>query len=273
MTRALPSGLRYRLAEGGGAAWYWASRAQRRNALGNYAAVLGLPREDPRVARVARRAFMNYGQMLADFVLLAALSREELIARTSIDGRDHLDVALAAGRGCIMAVPHMGSWDVGVSYAGALGLRIAAVTERFPGSLNEAVVETRVGFGLEVILPGRSAVGAIGRALKANSIVALICDLPHGPGVEVEFFGRPAVVPAGPAALAARTGASLLPAFVYRTSPGRYHIHLDQPLPVPKGPADKDVQRSLMQQVVARFEEFIRERPEQWYAFRPLFGN
>ena len=172
-----------------------------------------------------------------------------------------------------MAVPHMGSWDVGVSYAGALGLRIAAVTERFPGSLNEAVVETRVGFGLEVILPGRSAVGAIGRALKANSIVALICDLPHGPGVEVEFFGRPAVVPAGPAALAARTGASLLPAFVYRTSPGRYHIHLDQPLPVPKGPADKDVQRSLMQQVVARFEEFIRERPEQWYAFRPLFGN
>ena len=267
IVRAVPPGLRHAAAAPGGAAWYWLSAGQRRNALDNYAAALGRPREDPLVARTARRAFQNYGRMLMDFLLMGSLEPEELIARVTVDGRDQLDAALERGNGVIMAVPHMGSWDMAGSYAAALGYRIAAVAERFPGSLNDAVIRTRRRFGLEVIMLGRSAVRTISDALAANSILALVCDLEQGPGVEVSFFGRRAIVPAGPASFALKTGAALMPAYQYATGPSRLHIHLEAPLAISPG----ESREHLMQRVVDRFEVFIRERPEQWYAFRPMF--
>lgn len=265
--RALPAGLRHAAAAPGGAAWFWLNARQRRAAFDNYAAALGRDRSDPEVARVARRAFQNYGRMLMDFLLIGGLSREELINRVSVEGRDDLDAALARGKGAIMAVPHMGSWDMAGSYAGALGYRISAVAEKFPGSLNDAVVRTRQRFGLDVIMLGRSAVRAITQALQANGVVALLCDLQQGPGVDVRFFGRTAVVPGGPAAIAIKTGAALLPAYQYMTQPGRHRIHLDPALTW----SNDETKETLMQRVINRFEDFIKEHPDQWYAFRPMF--
>jgi KDO2-lipid IV(A) lauroyltransferase len=261
--------LRHAAATPGGAAWFALSRGQRKAALDNYGAALGRDRDDPEVARVARRAFQNYGRMLMDFILLGSLTPQELVSRITIDGLDHLDEALTHGRGAIMAVPHMGSWDMAGSYAGALGYRIVAVADRFPGSLNDAVVNTRQRFGLNVITLGRSAVRAIVDALAANSIVALLCDLEQGPGVAVKFFGRKAIVPGGPAAIALKTGAALMPACQYATSPGRYHIHLDTPLAM----SSDETKEGVMQRVVDRFGDFIKERPDQWYAFRPMFSR
>jgi KDO2-lipid IV(A) lauroyltransferase len=265
--QAFPPGVRHAFAAPGGAAWYWLNVQQRRAALDNYAVALGLDRSDPQVARVARRAFQNYGRMLMDFVLMGNLSPADLIEHMSVDGREHLDQALSHGRGAIMAVPHMGSWDMAGSYAGALGYPISAVAERFPGSLNDAVIRTRQRFGLDVIMLGRAAVRAITEALRANRIVALLCDLEQGPGLEVNFFGRRATVPGGPAALALKNGAALMPACQYTTSPGRHHVHLDPPLAL----GDSETKQTVMQRVVDRFEDFIRERPDQWYAFRPMF--
>jgi KDO2-lipid IV(A) lauroyltransferase len=269
LLRVFPPGFRHAAATPGGAAWFWLSAGQRRAALENYAAALGREPHDREVSRVARRAFQNYGRMLTDFLLLGSLTPEELVQRMTLDGREHLDAALAKGRGAIMAVPHMGSWDMAGSYAGALGYPIAAVAERFPGSLNDAVVRTRQRFGLNVIALGRSAVRGITQALQANSIVALLCDLEQGPGVTVQFFGRRAVVPGGPAAIALKTGAALMPACQYAISPGRHQVHLDPPLTWSAG----ETKEGLMQRVVGRFEDFIRERPDQWYAFRPMFTH
>jgi len=267
--RALPPGFNHAVAAPGGVAWYWLSGRQRHAALENYAAALDRDPSDPEVGRVARRAFQNYGRMLLDFMLIGSLTPDQLVKRMSADGRSDLDAALAKGRGAIMAVPHMGSWDMAGAYAGALGYPIAAVAERFPGSLNDAVVRTRSRFGLNVIMLGRAAVRSITQALEANSIVALLCDLEQGPGVDVKFFGRRAVVPGGPAAIALKTGAALLPAYQYAVSPGRHHVHLDPAISWPHG----TTKEGLMQKVVNRFEEFIRARPDQWYAFRPIFKN
>jgi len=117
------------------------------------------------VARLAQAAFRNYGRMLADFLLLGALTPAELRERVSMEGLEHVDAALARGRGAIMAVPHMGSWDAAGSCAAALGYRVSGVAERFPGSLDQAVTATRERFGMSVIPLGRSAVRAITQAL------------------------------------------------------------------------------------------------------------
>jgi lauroyl/myristoyl acyltransferase len=243
------------------------SRGQRRAALENYAAALDLEPSNPKVARVARRAFQNYGRMVLDFLLMGSLTPKELIERTTVDGREHLDAALARGRGVILALPHMGSWDNTGSFGGALGYPITAVTGRFPGSLNDAVVQTRQRYGLQVLLVGRPAVRDIIDALKANRMVGLVCDQEEGPGVEVRFFGRNAVVPAGAAALALKTGAALMAGFQYMTPSHRHHVHLEPSLSWPDG----ESKENLMQRIVHRFEEFIRERPDQWYSFRPMF--
>src|SRR2546430_5852010 len=244
--RAVPAGLRHAAAAPGGTAWFWLSLAQRNAALDNYAAALGKDRSDPEVARVARRAFQNYGRMLMDFLLLGSLTPRELIARMSVDGREHLDAALARGRGVIMAVPHMGSWDMAGSYAGALGYRISAVAERFPGSLNDAVVATRQRFGLDVIPLGRATARSLNQALGSNGVVALLCDLEQGPGVEVRFFGRRAIVPGGPAAIALKTGAALMPACQYASTPGRHHVHLEPALDLEPGTTKEGVMQRIV---------------------------
>src|SRR6202049_3097592 len=265
--RVLPPCLRNAAAVPGGSAWFLLSRGQRRAALGNYAAALGLEPSDPEVARVARRAFQNYGRMVLDFLLMGSLTPADLVQRTTVDGLDHLDAALGRGRGVILALPHMGSWDNTGSYGGAVGYPITAVTGRFPGSLNDAVVKTRERYGLQVLLVGRPAVREIIEALKANRLVGLVCDQEEGPGVEVRFFGRRAVVPAGAAALAMKTGAALMPGYQYMMPGGRHHIHLEPALSW----SEDETKENLMQRIVDRFEGFIRERPDQWYSFRPMF--
>jgi KDO2-lipid IV(A) lauroyltransferase len=96
-----------------------------------------------------------------------------------------------------------------------------------------------------------------------------VCDLEQGPGVQVRFFGRRAIVPSGPASFALKTGAPIIPAYQYAVGPSRHHVHLEAPLELEPGVTREGV----MQRVVDRFEAFIRERPEQWYAFRPMFTS
>lgn len=267
--RVVPPALRDAAVAPGATAWFWLSAGQRRAALDNYAAVLGRERDDPEVARVARRAFQNYGRMLMDFLLLPALSTEDVLARMDVDGREHLDEAVAGGRGAIIALPHMGSWDMSAAYSAAIGYRMLAVAERFPGSLNDAVLSARRRFGIKVVTLGRSAVRAITEHLGTNGIVALLCDLEQGPGVSVRFFGRRAVVPSGPAAFALKTGAPILPVYQHYSGRNTYHGHVDPPLAM----TASDTKASLMQRVVERFEDFIRRYPDQWFAFRPMFSR
>lgn len=266
---AVPAGLRYAAASPGGAAWFWLSRAQRRAALHNYAAVLGLHHDDPYVSRVARRAFQNYGRMLTDFVLLGRLTKDEVLDRVVVDGLPLVDEALGNGRGVILALPHMGSWDMAAAYGAAVGYHVLAVAERFPGSLDAAVVQSRKRFGLNVVPIGRAAVHEIRKALSENCMVPLVCDLEQGPGVEVRFFGRRATVPSGPAAFALKAGAPVLLVHCYSSGPGRYRVEVEK---APQWPAGESNQ-AAMQSIITRFESYIRARPDQWYAFRPMFRN
>jgi KDO2-lipid IV(A) lauroyltransferase len=120
---------------------------------------------------------------------------------------------------------------------------------------------------LSVVSLGRSAIRTLTEALQSNGVIALVCDLEQGPGVQVRFFGHSAIVPGGPAALALKNGAAMITAAPYSISPGHYHVHVDAPLEWPAN----ETKEVLMQRVVTRFEDFIKERPDQWYAFRPMF--
>src|SRR5579862_362418 len=270
VVKAVPDRALDAVVRAGGTAWFHLSRGQHDAALQNYAAVLRLPPDHPDVSRTAKRAFHNYGRMLADFTRLPALNEDEVMQLMTYSGTEHIDSALADGRGAILALPHMGSWDMAGSAAGALGYDIYAVAEEFPGSLNDAVVEGRNQLGLKVIPLGRSAVPRLIEVLQHNKVAALLTDIAHGRGVEVEMFERRVELASGPASLALRTGAALLPVAVWATGPSRYHGHVEPELvPEATGNRKHDI-RVLSQRLACVFERLIRAHPDHWYAFRPI---
>lgn len=270
LARALPDRLLAAGIRAGGTAWFELSRGQHDAALQNYAAVLKLPPDDPEVRRTARRAFRNYGHMLLDFTRIATLSRDDVRRLVNCVDTAYIDRALERGRGAILALPHMGSWDMAGAAAGVIGYDIHAVAETFPGSLNDAVVTGREFFGLKVIPLGRSAIPRIIQVLNRNGVVALLTDIARGNGVEVEMFERRVSFASGPASLALKTNAALFPVGVWSTGPGSYQAQVEPELIYEASGDRKADIRALTQSLANRFERTIRAHPDQWYAFKPI---
>jgi KDO2-lipid IV(A) lauroyltransferase len=197
----------------------------------------------------------------------------EVVRRFVTDGFEHLVDGGAAGNGVVVALPHVGSWEYGGAFLAAKGFPMTAVAERIePPELFDYFVAQRAAMGLTVVPLGPDSGGAILRAVRQGGVVGLLCDrdLTEN-GIEVEFFGEVTTMPAGPATVALRTGATLLTAAVY-SGPGRDHRALVQP-PIDTertGTFRSDVQR-ITQEIATRFEGLIRQAPDQWHVFQPLW--
>ena len=226
---------------------------------------------DEELDREVRRAFNSYARYWMESFRLPAEDPASLDKGMSWEGIEHVEVARAEGNGVIMAAPHMGGWDFGGAWlAGTMGYEVTAVVERLePPELFEWFAAFRRSLGLNVVPLGPEAGTAVLKALRANQIVGLICDRDIlGTGVEVEFFGERTTLPSGPATLALRTGAAILPTAIYFR--GRHHHGVVRP-PVPVERTDKlrdDVTR-ITQLIARELEALIRIAPDQWHLMQP----
>jgi KDO2-lipid IV(A) lauroyltransferase len=218
-----------------------------------------------------REVYRSYGRYYGDSFRLPGVSPAELDARLTYDGYEQVEAARSTGTGPMLLLPHLGSWEWAAFWLTRVRhLPVTAVVERIdPPALFDWFVEFREGIGLEIVPlgpeAGRSIVGAIRRA----RVVALLCDRDiTGTGVEVDFFGEKTTLPSGPAVLALRTGAQLLPSAVYDR--GRIHHGVVRP-PVPverRGSFRDDVAR-ITQLIAYELEDLIRAAPEQWHMLQP----
>jgi len=245
----------------------------RRQALQNYGGILHLPVDAPEVRRVAREAMVGYTKLLADFLALSRLSRDDVMRMVDWRGWDHLQAALDGGRGVIVVTPHFGNWDMAAAAAAARGLKVTAVTDHYGDEdLNRRVTAARERFGVSVVPltvnAGRSVLGA----LRRNEIAALVCDLAkEGRNVKVMVCGQQAMVPAGPALLALRSGAPVVPVMCRRQSDNRYLLEVQPVVDFERsGDLEADTAR-LAQAIMGRFEPELLRRPEQWYLFSPMW--
>ncbi len=268
----MPTPLRYRIADLGGAGAHAVLRSRAREAARNYAQVLGPDADPEAVARLTRRAFCNYARTVLDFLLLDSLVGE-LVASGRISGRPHLEQAVARGRGVLLLTAHFGNWDLGAAVAARLGNRVVAVAEPFGRPAVDALVRrARERQGTRIVGTGPAGARAALRALHAGEVVAIVADLATGPAVaHVPFFGQAARLPTGPAALAVRTEAAVLIGSVWRAPDGRYRAAIEPALAVPRNPDRAAAARELTAAIAAVFERLIVARPEQWTAFRPLW--
>lgn len=243
----------------------------------NLSRVLGYPdsQVDPLLLRrYVRRGFANYGQYWAEGAKLPALSRDTVTRRFRIaEGLENLEDAFAQGRGVVIALPHIGSWEWGGSYIASLGMPMTAVAEELePEELFDWFRAKRESIGIHVEGLNAQASAKLLQVLKNGGVVGLLCDRDiQGGGVDVEFFGERVTLPGGPATLALRTGATLLAAACYM-GPGNDHFAVvTPPLEVAReGRLREDVTR-VTQLVARELEGLIRRAPEQWHVLEERF--
>lgn len=184
-------------------------------------------------------------------------------------GREHIAEAMARGKGLILALPHSGNWDMAGVWMVRNHGRISTVAERLkPESLYQRFVDYRETLGFEIFpLSGGESppFAALRDRLRDNKVVCLLGDRDlTAKGVPVTFFGEPTRMPAGPAKLAADTGAALLPVHCWYT-PGGWGFKADPPVDVSAGvPA-------ATQALADRFEANIANHPADWHMLQPLW--
>ena len=235
--------------------------------------VYGADMGEREIARHVDDAFASYARYWAESLRLPGLTFAEIEAGISFRGLGHLLDALAQGRGAIAALPHLGGWDWGGMWIAGSGHPITVVVEALePPEVFEWFVEFRRRLGLEVIPVGPDAGTACLAALRANRILALLCDRVVGdvPGVEVELFGERTLLPAGPVTLALRTGAPLLPIAIYFGSGSNEHLVVVRPpLPLERKGRFRDDVAAGTQLLARELEGLISRAPTQWHLMQP----
>ncbi|MEO5900194.1 MAG: phosphatidylinositol mannoside acyltransferase [Ilumatobacteraceae bacterium] len=236
-----------------------------------------LQRVNPRLRGPALRvavgqAFDSYAKYYMESFRLPHLSKRTVADGLYVDGWDNVTRAVASGRGTIFALPHMGGWEWAGRWMADKGYKMTVVVEALdPPELFEWFADLRKELGMTIVPTGPGAGTAVLKALRDNEIVCLLCDRDlERNGVEVEFFGERTTLPAGPATLALRTGAPLLPVGVYYTDDYNGHMaHVRPPIPLTRLASMRTDVTRITQLLAYELEFLIRRAPEQWHLFQP----
>jgi KDO2-lipid IV(A) lauroyltransferase len=222
------------------------------------------------------RGFESYGQYWAEGAKLPGIKPVNVFARFRIgEGLEYLYDAKAKGRGTVIALPHIGSWEWGGSFLNSLGLGMTAVAEDLePPELFAWFKAKRESIGIRIEPLDEHAGTVLLQTLKDGGVIGLLCDRDiQGNGIEVEFFGERVRLPAGPATLALRTGATLVAAACY-SGPGRDHFAvITAPIAAERVGRLRDDVTRVTQAIAMELEGLIRRAPEQWHVLQPRFDS
>ncbi len=247
------------------------SDEQRLMAERNMRRVLGAEAAPELVDRAVRGVFTSYGRYWFDTLRLPNLSADEVSAGFTHDGIEHLLAARERGVGPILALPHVGGWEWAARWLISVrGWEVTAVAEALePPELFEWFLALREQMGLHIVPLGPSAGSEVSAALTSGRITCLLADRDlTGTGIPVEFLGETTRLPGGPALMALRSGAALLPTAVYFEG-RRCHAIVDPPIDTERrGSIRSDVTR-VTQDLATAMERQIRRAPEQWHLLQP----
>jgi Kdo2-lipid IVA lauroyltransferase/acyltransferase len=219
------------------------------------------------VRDLSARSYESLGRTSIETAVLPGTPRQAILDRVErVEGWEHIDAALAKGKGIIAVTGHLGNWELGGAYVAARGVGIDAVVRGAANKLFEAyVTRTRSEAGVFVV-HDRDAVRRTPRALRENRMVALLAD--HDAlglaSTFVSFFGRPAKTPRGPAVFALRFETPTVFIAIVRQPSGRYAF-LVEPVEVTRsGDRDADID-AIVQRYTQMLEARVREYPEQYF--------
>lgn len=216
-------------------------------------------------------SFDSYMRYWCDTFRIQDWSVERIQRSVTLNNGHLLIDAIETGRGVVVALPHSGNWDHAGAYFCSIGMPLVTVAERLkPEALFQKFLEYRNSMGFEVLsLDSRSFVTLLKRA-REKRLIALVADRDLSrSGVNVEFFGHPSRMPAGPALLAVKTGIPLVVAHVSYTDAG---IHIDfSEVEVPTEGEESQRVSKVVQRCADLFAKGIAEHPEDWHMLQRIW--
>jgi phosphatidylinositol dimannoside acyltransferase len=217
------------------------------------------------------RAFDSYLRYWCDTFRIQDWSPERIQETVTLTNGHLLIDPMRSGRGVVIALPHSGNWDHAGAFFCSIGIPLVTVAERLkPEALFQRFLEYRNSMGFEVLsLDSRSFVTLMKRA-REKRLIALVADRDLSrAGVDVEFFGYPSRMPAGPALLAVKTGIPLVVAHVSYTSTG-IHINFSE-VSVPETGDESEKVSKVVQACADLFARGIAEHPEDWHMLQRIW--
>jgi Kdo2-lipid IVA lauroyltransferase/acyltransferase len=247
-----------------GQAFFWFDRPHRRIAEQNVLEAFPSRSAGER-RQIVQRAFVHFGQLLFALLKFSTLTPDEILARVEFSGDEHVRLAQERGKGILFVTGHFGFWEI-QALAHALKLRPMTVLARTLDNprLNDLLerIRTRTGNG---VVYRRRTIRRVMRLLAEGQGVGILIDQ-HTLGndaIQVEFFGRPAATTPVVAALALRTGASVIPLFALPIGAGRYRLMYEHPVVPPPEDSEHRV-REFTQRCTDVLEMYVRRNPELW---------
>lgn len=266
----LPASAARGLGRVAGRLWHLFDSGRREMARRHMRRVLG-DGVDPVAA--ARSVMKSYGRYYAETLWVRGSRVDELRRHTVVEGLERIIEARDQGTGMIYGLPHVGNWEVAAPVAVDEKVPVVAVAEKLPNRrITDWFTDLRAGFGIEIVLAtgGTEVMRKLEAALRDNKAIALLSDRDlKGRGVEVEFFGERTTLPPGPATLALRTGAPLLPVATFFEGDDGYRVVVGPPIVVPKEGNRSAKVAAMTQALATEMESLIRRAPEQWHLVQP----
>jgi KDO2-lipid IV(A) lauroyltransferase len=226
---------------------------------------------------LSRAALHSYARYWFEVFRLPAIPVERLVEGMHInaEGEAALFANLKAGRGVVLALPHMGNFEQAGAWVVNRGAgSFTTVAERLkPESVYESFLKFREGLGMEVLplTGGQAPFGTLAARLRAGKLVCLVSDRDlKESGVEVEMFGEKARI-AATAALAVHTGAALMPVATWFEGEEDWGAHIYEEIPVPEEGTRAEKIAAMSQRLARFFESGIAEHPQDWHMLQRVF--
>lgn len=244
----------------------------------NLSRALGTDDEEA-IREASRSGMRSYLRYWCDAFRQPDWDTERIVSRIRVEGEANMRDPLATGRGVVAALPHMANWDHAGAWACVTGAPVTTVAERLkPEKLYERFLAFREGLGME-ILPLTGGQGdvftTLASRLREPRLVPLLADRDLSRnGIDVALFGEATRMPAGPAALALRTGAALLPVSLWYEGDDPDHtlvVRFHEEIPPPTGSRGKDRIARMTQDLADELGKGIAAHAHDWHMMQPMF--
>lgn len=238
---------------------------ERNRAIRQLNLALGEKQKTSTIQKIALESFQSLALSGIECLRMEHMKKEELLGLIEIQGWEYVEEARARGKGAIFVTGHLGNWELCAVYVALRGLPMNVVARRiYVEELDRQLVSMREAMGVKTLYRDQS-MRLMLRCLERNEFLGILPDqdVRRVGGIFVEFFGRPAYTPVGPALLALASGAPLLLARDIRVG-RRHRITVDPPVYANReAPRHEEVKR-LVSLYTKRLEDFVREHPGQW---------
>lgn len=269
----LPHSALLTLGRGAGILYYRFIKKQRQRAIRQMMAGLAISEEEAK--KLVKASFINMATNVFEIFYMPRLNENNFRDYIDIEHLERLTDALAEGHGVVVLTGHIGTWEWLSAAFTLSGLPVTAIAKPQPNEQYTRVLnDLRATIHVEIFSRGTSELLAAARALKQGKILGFLADQDAGPGgAFIDFLGRPASTPMGPAVFSRKFNAPVIPAFILRQEDGRHRVIVGEALRYEDhGDTDRDLYDFTVR-MTRILERVVRENPTQWLWFQKRWNT